>query len=575
MRTVTFYSYKGGVGRTLALANVAEYLAMFKKRVCLIDFDLEAPGLNYKLEEKTGKDIDIPYQKGIVDYMHYFFVESQQTAFRKNLKEFTIDVTFPNHKHTPVTYIPAGNVKYADYWKKLSELEWHKFFNEGKRYGIPFFLELKARIEKELKPDILLIDCRTGISEILGFTTSILADHAVVLGANNKENLDGCILVMKSLAKSENHIHKKPLKLHFVQTRIPYPENEGERLREKKQLKDVKEKLDESLGENTIEKVLVIHSDRELLWEEKLKISGDRKEPIVQDYLNLFDAVTDGFLNRREEEKLNVIIKAEELFNKAYRERGLNKKLKWLNESIKLNPTPNAYHLRAIIYKGQDLYNEALEDYEKAITLNSEDALIFYNRGVLYNSDSKHEEALQDYNKAIELNPKFSFAYINRGILYSKLGGKNEEALQDFNKAIEIDSLSDKAYFNRGVLYSNLGKNEEALQDFNKAIEIDSEYADAYNNRADLLRKMGEYEQAFQNINKALMIDSNDAYTHSTLAEIYAETGEETLFYENTEKALELGCPVWEFIDDKAYDNYRNSPRFKKLLAKYQNKADS
>ena len=49
MKTITFYSYKGGVGRTLALANIAKRLSEFGKKVCLIDFDLEAPGLHHPL----------------------------------------------------------------------------------------------------------------------------------------------------------------------------------------------------------------------------------------------------------------------------------------------------------------------------------------------------------------------------------------------------------------------------------------------------------------------------------------------------------------------------------------------
>ena len=46
MFTVTFYSYKGGVGRTLALMNVAARLAKRGKRVFILDFDLEAPGVD-------------------------------------------------------------------------------------------------------------------------------------------------------------------------------------------------------------------------------------------------------------------------------------------------------------------------------------------------------------------------------------------------------------------------------------------------------------------------------------------------------------------------------------------------
>jgi MinD-like ATPase involved in chromosome partitioning or flagellar assembly len=43
---VTFYSYKGGVGRTFALANVATLLALWGYRILCVDWDLEAPGLS-------------------------------------------------------------------------------------------------------------------------------------------------------------------------------------------------------------------------------------------------------------------------------------------------------------------------------------------------------------------------------------------------------------------------------------------------------------------------------------------------------------------------------------------------
>ena len=46
-RITTFYSFKGGVGRTMALANVAFLAAMNGKRVLAMDWDLEAPGLSY------------------------------------------------------------------------------------------------------------------------------------------------------------------------------------------------------------------------------------------------------------------------------------------------------------------------------------------------------------------------------------------------------------------------------------------------------------------------------------------------------------------------------------------------
>ena len=45
-KIVTFYSYKGGTGRTMALANVAWILASSGLKVLVVDWDLESPGLH-------------------------------------------------------------------------------------------------------------------------------------------------------------------------------------------------------------------------------------------------------------------------------------------------------------------------------------------------------------------------------------------------------------------------------------------------------------------------------------------------------------------------------------------------
>ena len=67
----TFYSFKGGVGRTMALANVAALLAKWGYSVLAVDWDLEAPGLE-QFFTKLSPDIHrLRKEKpGIVDLMH-------------------------------------------------------------------------------------------------------------------------------------------------------------------------------------------------------------------------------------------------------------------------------------------------------------------------------------------------------------------------------------------------------------------------------------------------------------------------------------------------------------------------
>src|SRR5580698_8211923 len=69
MKTAAFYSYKGGVGRSLFVANLSLFLARFAaKKVLTVDLDLEAPGLHYKYRA-TGVDVP-PIEAGVVDILH-------------------------------------------------------------------------------------------------------------------------------------------------------------------------------------------------------------------------------------------------------------------------------------------------------------------------------------------------------------------------------------------------------------------------------------------------------------------------------------------------------------------------
>ena len=65
----TFYSYRGGVGRSMAMANVGELLADMGYRVILCDWDLEAPGLERYLVT-NGAD-DARYRAEMDDFLSW------------------------------------------------------------------------------------------------------------------------------------------------------------------------------------------------------------------------------------------------------------------------------------------------------------------------------------------------------------------------------------------------------------------------------------------------------------------------------------------------------------------------
>ena len=74
-KIITFYSYKGGTGRSMALANVAWILAHAGNKVLAIDWDLEAPGL-HRYFYPFFIDKDLTDSEGIIDFVNNYTLEA-------------------------------------------------------------------------------------------------------------------------------------------------------------------------------------------------------------------------------------------------------------------------------------------------------------------------------------------------------------------------------------------------------------------------------------------------------------------------------------------------------------------
>ncbi len=284
MKIVTFYSYKGGTGRSLALANIATRLAESERRVCLLDFDLEAPGLHYKFSNALENQ-GITIKSGIVDYIYQY---TNEGVLANSLAEYCY--SFPATKNSfQITMLPAGNIDSKDYWKKLSSINWYDFLYSNDA-GLSFLLSLKEKIRKEINPDYLLIDSRSGVTEISGIALSILADEVVIFAANNKENLDGTIKIMKSISDPVNRIIGSIPKITFVLSKAPITSDAFDKAKEQKIINEIRNKFD-----GLVNDIKVLHSDRELEEKEEIKIGyGDDKSgsQISRDYLDLFESLT-------------------------------------------------------------------------------------------------------------------------------------------------------------------------------------------------------------------------------------------------------------------------------------------
>jgi serine/threonine protein kinase len=164
--------------------------------------------------------------------------------------------------------------------------------------------------------------------------------------------------------------------------------------------------------------------------------------------------------------------------------------------------TASAYFNRAIKYQNQGQLDQALADYNQALTLDPKNAAAYNNRGNIYCAQEQLELALSDYNTAITLAPKDAAPYNGRAIVYDKQG-KSLLALDDYNRALQLNPRYAYAYEGRGNVHSNQGQLDLALADYQKALQFDPKNPQTYYNRGLVHQKNNQKAAAIADFQKA------------------------------------------------------------------------
>ncbi len=220
-RFIAYYSYKGGVGRSLALANTAFVMASQGHKVLIIDMDFEAPGQHMtELFVRRGVDraglsnwpgsgflemlkdwvnhvtekSDEPYSLQVLPYLRRPREEVNSTLIEVAKKRQE------DGEPGEIWLMPSGRANDANYAEQVGSFSWARFSDLG---GGSFLDGLRHTLGQE-GFDYVLIDTRTGYSEeflVAGFD---LADTVVVLSSYNRQNIEGTRDVMQRL-EAFNH----------------------------------------------------------------------------------------------------------------------------------------------------------------------------------------------------------------------------------------------------------------------------------------------------------------------------------------------------------------------------------
>jgi lipoprotein NlpI len=127
---------------------------------------------------------------------------------------------------------------------------------------------------------------------------------------------------------------------------------------------------------------------------------------------------------------------------------------------------------RGNAYQNKGDYARAIQDYDQAIRLNSDSALIFNNRGSAHQHRGDYERAIQDYEQAIRLDPTSARAFNNRGRV-NHLKENYAQAIKDYDEAIELDPDYQLAFYNRALARFDQALFVASVPDFVRAVQLD------------------------------------------------------------------------------------------------------
>lgn len=221
MYVATFYSFKGGVGRTLALINAAVELANTGHRVLVVDFDLEAPGLD--TFDLLRSETQVP---GIVDFVGEYLTLDQAP----DVSRFISRAPGTGNEGGGLWIMPSG-VQDGTYTTNFNQIDWNLLYE--KHDGYLLFEDLKEQWKQVVKPDYVLIDARTGHTDTGAICTRQLPDTVVILFFPNDQNLRGLTKVVRDIRAETGGPRKKAIKLHFVMSNVPDLDDENRLLENK------------------------------------------------------------------------------------------------------------------------------------------------------------------------------------------------------------------------------------------------------------------------------------------------------------------------------------------------------
>jgi hypothetical protein len=233
----TFYSFKGGVGRSTALVKTGEVLYRVGLHVLLVDFDLEAPSLETFFPHCNTALLNTP---GVMDLLQAY--KHAVASLIPPSRASDSGLPFEGIRSSMTNVGNVGSVseanggslhlitvgrrdagKMEEYVNEVGRIDWKDFYENWE--GELYFRWLRDQFH--IHADVTLIYCRTGVTELGRICCFQIADCIVAFCSQSKQQIEGTAWMLRTALSSKlEEARGAPLSALVIPSRIDASELE-------------------------------------------------------------------------------------------------------------------------------------------------------------------------------------------------------------------------------------------------------------------------------------------------------------------------------------------------------------
>jgi tetratricopeptide (TPR) repeat protein len=199
------------------------------------------------------------------------------------------------------------------------------------------------------------------------------------------------------------------------------------------------------------------------------------------------------------------------------------------------------YLNRGMAYLQKEDADRALEDINKAVSLEPGNDFILVARSEAWFAKGELDRAMADADRAGKINPKSDNPYLLRGKVWGERGDI-DRSIREISEAIRLNSKGEFSYNARALQWQTRGDYDKALADFDQAIRLSSKNGKFYANRGAVWLLKGDIDRALADQNTAIRLDPTVAYYLSLRGDSWRYKGEFKLAFADYDEALRLGA---------------------------------